>query len=44
LKKQKYGNSINRFRRYFEIENVVENTFKIYEELLGLKFREIPEA
>jgi len=40
----KHGNSINHFRRYFEIENVVENTLKIYEELLGLKFREIPEA
>jgi len=44
LNNSKFGKKFKKFHRYFEIEHIVSETLKIYEDLLGLKFREIPEA
>lgn len=43
LLKREYGVDHEAIRRYFPLPVVVDGTLEIYQELLGLKFTEIPE-
>ena len=44
LLKTKYGVDAEAIREYFPLDHVVETTLKIYQELLGLTFRELPKG
>ena len=44
LEEKKFGRSEEGLWNYFEVNHVVGETLKIYQELLGLKFTELEDA
>jgi len=44
LEEKKFGKSEEGLWNYFEVNHVVAETLKIYQELLGLKFTQLEDA